>query len=394
MNKFYILKKFNETTGCSYRMTERVKELFQYLEKDYNDKTDDFFIDVIQNTKEKYGTNLYTALSSSNIENYLKQKEAEINKQKEASGMTLGLIEKALAKVIMDEYAPQVVDVAKEQVSQFIKDTYGEIVKKVTYEVPQRQGKLDEVTHEKFEEVLQFVLADEPVMLTGAAGTGKNVLCKQIAKAMNLDFYFTNAVTQEYKLTGFIDAVGNYQETQFYKAFKNGGLFMLDEIDASIPEVLIILNAAIANRYFDFPIGKVEANPNFRLIAAGNTFGTGANYTYVGRNQLDGASLDRFAVVEIDYSERIENSLTKDQDLLNFIHIFRNACNTNGINHITSYRSITRLDKLQNVIDTKELLKTCLLKNLEKDDLNTIIKEFDFKSKWTEALKKCLEEMN
>lgn len=54
--------------------------------------------------------------------------------------------------------------------------------------------------------------------------------------------------------------MGNYQETQFFKAFTEGGLFMLDEMDASIPEVLVILNAAIANRYFDFPapidIGK------------------------------------------------------------------------------------------------------------------------------------------
>ena len=77
---------------------------------------------------------------------------------------------------------------------------------------------------------------------------------------------------------------------------------MLDEMDASIPEVLVILNAAIANRYFDFPapIGYVEANPNFRVIAAGNTTGHGADFEYVGRNQLDGASLDRFAVVKID----------------------------------------------------------------------------------------------
>lgn len=63
--------------------------------------------------------------------------------------------------------------------------------------------------------------------------------------------------------------------SSMYKAFKYGGLFMLDEMDASIPEVLIILNAAIANRYFDFPapIGYVEAHPNFRVVSAGNTFG-------------------------------------------------------------------------------------------------------------------------
>ncbi len=84
----------------------------------------------------------------------------------------------------------------------------------------------------------------------------KNVICKQVAESLGLEFYFTNAVTQEYKLTGFIDANGRYHETQFYKAFVNGGVFMLDEIDASSPEVLVILNAAIANKYFDFPTGR------------------------------------------------------------------------------------------------------------------------------------------
>ena len=132
-------------------------------------------------------------------------------------------------------------------------------------------------------------------MLTGAAGTGKNVICKQVAQALGLKFYFSNAVTQEYKLTGFTDANGRYQPTQFYKAFTEGGVFMLDEIDASIPEVLVILNSAIANGYFDFPapIGYVDAHPDFRVVAAGNTTGNGADFEYVGRNQLDASSLEQ-----------------------------------------------------------------------------------------------------
>ena len=81
-------------------------------------------------------------------------------------------------------------------------------------------------------------------------------------------------------------------------------------MDASVPETLIILNAAIANRYFDFPTGRVRANPKFRVIAAGNTLGTGADINYTGRYSLDRASLDRFALVQIDYSREIENAIT------------------------------------------------------------------------------------
>lgn len=141
--------------------------------------------------------------------------------------------------------------------------------------------------HEMFDTILNLTNLKIPVYMSGPAGSGKSTIAKNVATALGLDFYFTNAVTQEYKLTGFIDAAGKYHETQFFKAFTQGGLFFLDEMDASIPEVLVILNAAIANGYFDFPIGKFDSHPNFRVIAAGNTLGTGADSQYTGRYCLE-----------------------------------------------------------------------------------------------------------
>lgn len=241
---------------------------------------------------------------------------------------------------------------------------------------------------------MQIVNLDIPVYLTGKAGTGKNVICKQVAEALGLDFYFTNAVTQEYKLTGFIDANGKYQETQFYKAFTKGGVFFLDEMDGSIPEVLIILNAAIANRYFDFPIGKVEAHPNFRIIAAGNTLGTGADNNYTGRYCLDRASLDRFALINIDYSPKIEKAMAlNNMDLVNFAHAFRKATNSMGIECLFSYRTINRIAKLEQVFSNlKEVIQISLLKGMDVDDLNIINKELakdkELKgNKYVEAMK-------
>lgn len=224
--------------------------------------------------------------------------------------------------------------------------------------------------------MLKIVSLDIPVFLTGAAGTGKNVICKQVAKSLGLNFYFTNAVSQEYKLTGFIDANGKYQETQFYKAFTQGGLFFLDEMDASIPEVLVILNAAIANRYFDFPNGKVEAHPDFRVIAAGNTNGLGADNAYTGRYCLDRASLDRFALVDIDYSLEIEKSLCNgNMELIDFVHAFRKACSEAGIDCLCSYRTIERISKLENVFNNlKEILNISLVKGLSDEDMKIICK--------------------
>ncbi len=340
--------------------------------------------------KDKVGVKFYDLFADYHIDMYVNEQQPV--KQDTPQNLTLGAIEKALAQVLFNEYVPQVSKQAIEHLDEYIAKTYGKIEKEVTLVNPLAQTKLEEVTHEKFNTVLKYIQANEPVMLVGPAGTGKNVICKQIAKLLNLEFYFSNAITQEYKLTGFIDANGNYHETQFYKAFKNGGLFMLDEMDASIPETLIILNSAIANRYFDFPNGKIEAHENFRIISAGNTYGQGASYQYVGRNQLDGASLDRFAIVHIDYSTKIENSLTSDTELLEFVRAFRKAINKAGINHIVSYRAINRLSKLSQMIDEeftlKDVLTDCLTKNLEVDDLRQLKNSLPENNKYTKEYEK------
>jgi len=298
-----------------------------------------------------------------------------------------------LAKTKLDEIRNVVSDSIKNELRDYIMQEYGPIQRKVEFQLPERKVQLEGVVHEKFEKVLKYVQADIPVFLTGPAGSGKNVLCQQVAKTLGLDFYFSNAVTQEHKITGYSDAMGVFHESQFYKAFKNGGLFMLDEMDASIPEVLIILNAAIANRYFDFPapIGYVEAHPDFRVIAAGNTFGNGADYDYVGRSQLDAASLNRFAMVRIEYDSRIEESCANgDMELLKFCRKFRKATQKAGIRTVVSYRNITMMAKLSQAIDTDELLDNCLIKSLDLDDMNAIRDSVMGCGKYSDAFNKVL----
>lgn len=310
---------------------------------------------------------------------------------------SLGILEHALMVAIREQSIPVIEEDLRKQCTQllqdFIKKEYGTIERKVVTVVDGERKELPAGTflHDKFDDVLKFVSKNKPVFLTGPAGSGKNHLCKQVADALGLKFYFTNAVTQEYKLTGFTDANGNYQPTQFYEAFKNGGLFMLDEMDASIPDVLVILNAAIANRYFDFPapIGYVEAHPDFRVIAAGNTTGHGADYEYVGRNQLDGASLDRFSVIPIDYSTEIENGIAGDIELADFCREFRKASQKVGVQVIVSYRAIGTLAEMIPLLSLEDALRYCLVKGLEKDDINVICNELK-DSKYKTALKKLM----
>jgi hypothetical protein len=111
------------------------------------------------------------------------------------------------------------------------------------------------------------------------------------------------------------DANGNTVRTAFRDAFEHGGLFLFDEVDASSPQALLCINAAIANGYCDFPEGRIKAHKDFRFIAAANTNGGGATREYSGRNQLDAATLDRFATFACEYDDALVAKLVGAYDL-------------------------------------------------------------------------------
>ena len=228
--------------------------------------------------------------------------------------------------------------------------------------------------HEKFEQILRQVQIDEPIMLIGPAGSGKNVAIKQVADALGLHMYYTNNASNEFKLTGFIDAGGNYRDTEFYKAFKNGGIFFLDEIDNSDPSALIVINSALANGYMAFPHETIERHKDFRIISAANTWGKGADLQYVGRNALDGATLDRFDNIFFDYDKKLEEALYPNYDVLNFMWSFRDAVYKTKTPHIVSTRGIGKVYKKEiNNIPVSDILTSNVIKNLSQDDLNSLI---------------------
>lgn len=169
------------------------------------------------------------------------------------------------------------------------------------------------VMHHKFPLLAAAVAARVNVMLVGPAGSGKTTAAAKAAESLGIPFYGTGAINSEYKLTGFIDAQGRIVSTAFRRAFEFGGLFLFDEIDASLPSALLAFNAALANDWMDFPDACVQRHPDFRVVAGANTFGTGADRQYVGRNKLDAASLDRYAVIDWTYDETLEASLVGAQ---------------------------------------------------------------------------------
>lgn len=79
---------------------------------------------------------------------------------------------------------------------------------------------VDEELSPCFDEILACVANGVNVMMTGHAGTGKGFMARQVAKALQADFYEVNGVDTEYGLTGFVDANSRYNGTPFYDACK------------------------------------------------------------------------------------------------------------------------------------------------------------------------------
>jgi cobaltochelatase CobS len=149
-----------------------------------------------------------------------------------------------------------------------------------------------------------------------------------------------------YQLQGFINAEGRYMETDLYRAYVNGGVFLFDEIDASSAQALLAFNAIAANDLAAFPCGTVKRHEDFVIIAAANTFGNGADAQYVGRAQLDAATLDRFAFVPMDYDEKLELAIASNDEWTRHVQAFRKAVRELGLRHVVSPRASVKGGKL------------------------------------------------
>ena len=181
------------------------------------------------------------------------------------------------------------------------------------------------------------------VFMVGPAGSGKTTAAHQAAKALSLPYYESSMgpATSQWDLVGFRSPDGKYIPGILRKPYEDGGVLMLDEMDNANPSVLTALNAAISNGQTTFPDGEVNRHDDFVLVAAGNTYGRGADRMYVGRNQLDAATLDRFVNItwgydeaaEIDWAGRDQASWTK------YIQQVRHKAESNNMRVIVSPRA-------------------------------------------------------
>jgi len=168
--------------------------------------------------------------------------------------------------------------------------------------------------HELFGYALLLAENRQPIMTIGPAGTGKSHLAKQIAEYLELPYGetpMTPGATRgdllgRHTITGFIPS-------QFVQLYAGGGVFNFEEIDASDPSMLIVLNNALAQSHlYNSVDGEVyEKSTNFVPWSTANTFGLGATREYTGREKLDAATIDRWRMGRIfmPLDEKVEESL-------------------------------------------------------------------------------------
>jgi len=184
------------------------------------------------------------------------------------------------------------------------------------------------IAPEYFQRMLDFAQARLPILLVGPTGCGKTHGAEMLSQALDMRYASISCTEgmSESNLTGWLLPLGEggkftYVSASFVDFYENGGVFLMDEIDASDSNTVLILNTAVANGQLHLP--QRHENPvakkhkDFVLIAAANTYGNGATMQFVGRNQLDKATLDRFkaGTITTDYDARVEEQIVAQEVL-------------------------------------------------------------------------------
>lgn len=240
--------------------------------------------------------------------------------------------------------APKAPAIDAAEIARLVKVAVENIVAPTVVITERVDGSVRQVTgaHCQLPEVLKGLLAKSNVLMVGPAGTGKSSLGESAAEALGLEYYAISLspMTAKNEIFGYMNATGDYVRSLFREAYEHGGLFQFDEMDCCNAAVLKSINAAIAGNRAAFPDGMVKKHDDFRCVASANTYGRGPDRRYVGAQQLDYSTLDRFSVKTIEVDEGLELAL----------------CRATGVGEETVQKVLTYNRRLRKAADREKML--------------------------------------
>lgn len=165
-----------------------------------------------------------------------------------------------------------------------------------------------------------LIKADVMPFLVGHSQAGKSYIAECVAKRREIYFGVapcTAGISPAW-FTGR-NVPNGFVGTDFLTCYSEGGVFLFDEIDAADSNILLLVNNALSNDAFRNPIRNetLKKSVNFHGMAAGNTFGLGADPMYTGRERLDTATLERFRMgrVFVDYDYDLYVNIARSEYL-------------------------------------------------------------------------------
>jgi hypothetical protein len=300
--------------------------------------------------------------------------------REELAGATLR-VDEAEVKALIDAETQRIVDRTTADLLAHGVVTQQLEVKLPTDDVRAVEGK----AHAALPRCIRLAAARRNILLVGPAGSGKTHLASQVAQALGLPFAHIacSAGMSEGQLTGRLLPIGDggrfeYVRSEFVRCYEEGGVFLFDEIDAADANTLLVLNAALANGRMalanrpDNPVAV--KHPDFVCVAAANTFGTGADRQYVGRNQLDESTLDRFRIgqVEVDYDPDVEAALCPADGLRGRLQGYREAIRSNRLRRVVSTRFLRDAFVMTQSGDTDAEVDTALFAGWSADEVRKV----------------------
>ncbi len=197
--------------------------------------------------------------------------------------------------------------------------------------------------HTMFPTLVEYASLGLNVSLKGPAGSGKTYAAEMLATALSVSYHAISIgpTTSQSQLIGYMNGAGEYVSTQIREAFEHGGVLLIDEMDAGNAGSLVIINAIIAckpGQKVGFADGMVARNDKCIFICAMNTYGMGADSLFVGRGQLDAATLNRWVNIDWDIDWEFTKVLAGNDEWTDHVASVYSAIGKAGVRYIIGPR--------------------------------------------------------